>query len=179
MKLEVSVEQCQYFYKMIDFQDIPYEKILSSKDPKTVILAILGNRGEAKAVEVLKKTTQRLIDLPIETKTKRKLLTVMTILGRLRTDEQGIELSQTITQITKDMPIEFDVTKDKLFKEGQKTGKEQGIEIGIEQEKEQSKIRQVSRLLRLKLPVDQIMLYADVDEDFVKMVAKKPSENGN
>ena len=69
------------------------------------------------------------------------------------------------------MPIEFDVTKDKLFKEGQKIGFEQGKE----QEKEQSKARQVRRLLRLKLPVDKIMLYADVDEDFVKMVANEIS----
>ena len=120
-------------------------------------MAVLGNFGKEKPVELVRKILERLQELSGNRTKLRKYLYQLTILSRLRNLE-----NETIEQ-TENMPIVIDIEKDGLYRRGMA----KGIEKGIEKAKEE-KLQNAKKLKESGVAIDIIVQSLNLTAEEVK-----------
>ena len=115
-------------FELTSISDYNAERLMESSVPEEVLMAVLGNFGQEKPVEVVRKVLARLQGLAHNRTKLKKYLYQLTILSRLRNLEE-----ETIEQSDK-MGFVIDIEKDGLYRRGI----EKGMEKGIEKEKRKS-----------------------------------------
>lgn len=156
----VDHEFLTFRYNLVDFKTIPYREFLQSDIPEEIILAILGNFEKRKAEEIAEQILRKINKLEIRNEIKLKSVKQLEILSGLRNLQEIID-----KLIPKIMPLEYDITKDIRYKQGQ----EKGIEIG------ETKVREEIILTMLKkgnMSIKEIASVAKVSMAYVRKLAK-------
>ena len=151
-------------YQLVDFKNIPYREFLQSDKPEEIILAILGNFEKRKAEEIGEQILRKINALKIRNEIKLKSVKQLEVLSSLRNLQEIIDIL-----IPKIMPLEYDITKDIRYKQGQEQGIEKGIEIG------ETKVRVEIILTMLKkgnMSIKEIASVAKVSMAYVRKLAK-------
>ena len=110
-----------FSYNVICINTIDYEVFMDSEDPEEIILAILANFKKKENAKVVQEI---LLCLKSKVKNKRKLQKLifqLEILSNLR------NLQPEITKQLSTMSIDYDVTKDLRFIQGEEVGKKEII----------------------------------------------------
>ena len=123
-------------FELSNVSDYDAKTLVESSVPEEVLMAVLGNFGKEKPVEVIRKVLERLQGLSHNRTRLKKYLYQLTILSRLR------NLEKEIVKQTEHMGIAIDIEKDYLYK--------QGIEKGIEKEKENARMKELLTAKKLK-----------------------------
>ena len=126
MQSELDPTMIYTGFELTNTSDYDSETLLESSVPEEVLMAVLGNFGKEKPVELVRKILERLQELSGNRTKLRKYLYQLTILSRLRNLE-----NETIEQ-TENMPIVIDIERDGLYQRGMAKGIEKGIEKGME-----------------------------------------------
>lgn len=153
-------------YQLVDFKNIPYREFLQSDKPEEIILAILGNFEKRKAEEIGEQILRKINALKIRNEIKLKSVKQLEVLSSLRNLQEIIDIL-----IPKFMPLEYDITKDIRYKQGQA----KGLEIGEAKEK---KIRKklddmiITLLKKGIMSTKEIASVAKVSMAYVRKLAK-------
>lgn len=159
-------------YNLVDFKTIPYREFLQSDKPEEIILAILGDFEKRKATEIAEQILRKINTLKIRNEIKLKSVKQLEVLSGLRNLQEIIDIL-----IPKIMPLEYDITKDIRYKQGQ----EKGLEIGEAKEK---KIRKklddviIKFLKNGNMSIKEIAEFTNVSQAYVRKLAKSLEMKG-
>jgi DNA-binding MarR family transcriptional regulator len=165
-KTEMEHEFLTFRYNLVDFKTIPYREFLQSDKPEEIILAILGDFEKRKATEIAEQILRKINTLKIRNEIKLKSVKQLEVLSGLRNLQEIIDIL-----IPKIMPLEYDITKDIRYKQGQ----EKGMEIGEAKEK---KIRKklddviIKFLKNGNMSIKEIAEFTNVSQAYVRKLAK-------
>ena len=158
MRHQLEEDEIFRGFTLSDLHGYDYEQLLASEVPEEILLAILANYPPQRAVSIIEQIIKRLKDVSQDQLSLQKYIQQLMILSRLR------NLENETDQKIKDMPITYDVTKDKLYLRGRR------------EEKERSDAQQLAMIKRMlameQLTIDQIAKIAGVSVDFVQSVQK-------
>ena len=176
------LEEAEIFngFVLSDLRAYDYRQLLVSEIPEEILLAILANYPQAKAVQVIEQIIWRLREVSNSELTLQKYIKQLTVLSRLR------NLENKINQKINAMPITYDITKDGLYLKGIREGKREGKKEEKEKNKQRTKeqIRatrlatqqatQQAIIIRMleadNLTIQQIAEFTGVSVDFVQSV---------
>ncbi len=119
-----STMSCRFF--LINFKEIPYERLLNMGKPGEVIFALLGDLKGKNPEFVIEKIVDRLINMTTGELQLKKYAVQLRVISKLR------NLQSVVSKIINRMPIVFDIREDILYMKGQQEGLEEGLEKGIE-----------------------------------------------
>ncbi len=116
MRTQLEEKEVIRDFELLNVHSLNAERILESKIPEEVLLAILGEYPKEMAGMIIKRVVERLKELCNDEVRFNRYIKQLTVLSRLRNLE--LETKKTIDT----MPITYDITKDGLFLEGRKEG---------------------------------------------------------
>jgi len=163
-------------FKLICFNEIDPEKLLSIEKPEVAILALLGKYKKEQSEDILGLILDKLQQLPKYQEAPGRYINQLLMLSKLR------NLDKTITKNIKAMPIFTDaMIKDHvLYKEGKEDGIEQGIEQGREKEREVLKAAAEKKEQVLKAAAEKkeqaLKAAAEKKEQALKAAAEKKEQ---
>ena len=140
-------------FELKNIHDFPATLTLASDIPEEIVLSILTDYSTSDARQVIGQIISKLQKAAADETQLRRSIQQLLILSRLRNLDH-----ETENQI-KEMPITYDITKDRLYNKG--------IEQGIEK----NRFRMVSKALeQKKLSIEDIAELADTSVDYVLSV---------
>ncbi len=151
MKQTIEAKNLSFRFDVINMQDFSYELFLNSDKPEEIILAILADFGKTDSDTIIKSILQKIKDLPIENSIQKKTVIQLEVLSKLRKLQP-----QIIKHITA-MALTYNIEDDVRYKQGE----------------EKEKIKIILNLIKLNLPIEQIMQAAEVSKEFIQKVAKE------
>jgi len=152
-------------FRLANLRQRNWEEVLSSQLPEEVLLAILADFGDARPSKVLRALIKRLAETSGNKTVLQKYAKQLTVLARLR------NLEEETTKIVKDMPITYDITKDKLYLKGKEEGREKGREEGKAKGRREAMFQLIAKMLKKgKLSRNEIAEMLEVPSDTVKKV---------
>jgi predicted transposase YdaD len=166
MKTVLSEDGNYFQFQLINITQFDYLRFLNSINPEEIILAVLGDFGNEKPLNVLNQIILRLEETKTDQTTFQKHLRQLRILTKLR------KLDLKFDDMINNMAKYIDVENDFFFIKGKKEGQDNAREI------EQTKF--VKNLLqKLDLTLNQIADIAGVTLEFVKSVEKQIIEESS
>ena len=117
----LSMPNISFHYEVICLNTIDYELFVNSEQPEEIILAILADFKKQDKSKVVQRIIKSLKDKTKNKKKLEKLIMQLEILSNLR------NLQLEITKQLSTMSIDYDVTKDLRFIQGEEVGKKEII----------------------------------------------------
>jgi len=155
-------------YTLKNLSEVPLEQSLNSSVPEEILLGILGDYPKEDGKVIIQKIIDRLWHLRSDETTRHRYLQHLLILSRLR------NLDTVAKEVTRHMPITFDIEKDSFYQEGLEKGLERGMEKGMEKGMVKSRTIIITNLLKTGgLSISQIATIAETSVAEVEKVAEK------
>ena len=146
---------------------ISYKTFIHSENPEEVLLSILANyNGEPPAV-VIRLMLERLIQLRGNSLATKKFIRQLEILSGLR------KLQVETIKIIDSMTIEYDITKDIRYQQGEEKGIEKGIEKGLEKGETKKAITAIINMTAKDFDIPIIAGLLEVEQDFVVSIQEQ------
>lgn len=120
-------------FNLISINAISSDELIQSQIPEVLILSILGKYKKEQTEVILRSILKKLKKVSKSKNEMSKFQQQLIILSRLR------KLEDTTIKIIDNMPIEYDIESDYLYKQGIELGTKQGIVLGKEEGKIEGK----------------------------------------
>ena len=165
-----STMSCRFH--LINFKEIPYERLLNMGKPGEVIFALLGDLKGKNPELVVDEIIERLVNMTTGELQLKKYAVQLRVISKLR------NLQSVVSKIINRMPIVFDIREDILYKQGQQEGLEKGIEKGLEKGLEKGQLKAnyvfVINLIREgSFSASQMARISNTSDAFVKKVQRE------
>ncbi len=120
MRKELRQEEVFTGFDIIKLYELDAEKLLQQQVPEVLILALLSDYKKEQIEPILRSITRKLRRYSKSEQDRIRYLKQLLFISRLR------NLHESVEKIFNDMPVYYDVYKDKLFLEGLEKGEAKG-----------------------------------------------------
>ncbi len=163
----IVFKNIEFRYKVHCISQVSYTKFIKSENPEEVLLSILANHNGEPPEVIIRLILERLIQLKGNSLATQKFIKQLEILSGLR------KLQSQTTKIIDNMTIEYDITKDIRYQQGQAQGIEKGIEEGIEKGETKKAIIGIINMAAKSFDTNMIAEVLEVTPDFVASILEQ------